>query len=103
MDLPEDRNKRIKLTMTPVAAKGRLATEMSDSPSRLLAAMVTYRIMKKFREGMTQCEIQEEYQVRPKQLALCITGWKYLGGTDRRALAKKQKVTDDEPELSTSK
>ena len=103
MNLLEDRNKWVKLTMTPVAAKGRLVTEKPNSPRRLLAVTVTYRIMKRFGEGMTQCEIQEEYQFRPKQLALCITGQKYLGGTDRKALAKKRRVTDVEPEPSTSK
>ena len=102
MDLSEDRNKRVKLTMTPLAAKGRMLTENPNSPTRLLVATVTYRIMKRFGEGMTQHQIQEEYQVRLKQLALCITGQKYLGGMDRKALAKKQKVTGDEPEPSTS-
>ena len=81
MDIPEDRNKWVKLTMTPVATKGRMVTEKPNSLTRLLAATVTYRIMKRFGEAMTQHEIQQEYQVRPKQLALCvIAGWKYLGG-----------------------
>ena len=74
IDLPENRSKWVILTMTPVAEKGRLATEKPNSLTRLLAATVTYKIMKRFREGMTQHEIQEEYQVRPKQLALCLTG-----------------------------
>ena len=72
-DLPEDRSKWVRLTMTLVVAKERLAAKKPNSPTRLLAATVRYKIMKRFGEGMTQCEIQEEYQVRLEQLALCLT------------------------------
>ena len=46
--------------------------------------------------------MQEWYQVRAKQLAACITGRKYLGGMDKKYIAKKCKAQDDEPEPSTS-
>ena len=91
-----------QMETTAKPSKGRLATEKPNSPTRLLAATIMYKIMKRFGEGMTQHEIQEEYQVRPKQLALCLTGWKYLGGTDRKVLAKKHKAPDDDSKPSTS-
>ena len=65
-------------------------------------ATLAYKLLKKFGGGTTQREIQKKYGVRPKQLALCITGRKYLGGMDRKSLAKKRRAIDDEPEPSTS-
>ena len=62
-----------------------------------------YKLLKKFGGGTTQKEMQERYGVRPKQLALYITGRKYLGGTDRKALVKKQRATGDEPEAYFNK
>ena len=51
----------------------------------------------------TKKEMQERYGVRPKQLALYISRRKYLGGTDGKPLAKKQRATNDELEPSISK
>ena len=48
--------------------------------------------------------MQEVYDVQAKQLAACVTGKKYLGGTNRRTLSRKRKALggdDDGP--STSK
>ena len=37
-----------------------------------------------------------------KQLAACIMGRKYMGGTDQKAITRKCKAPDDDPEQSTS-
>ena len=103
MEVPDDRHMWIKITMIPEATLKEFAQEKPNSTTRLLAATFTFKTLKRFGEGTTQCELQLLYQVRPKQLALCITGWKYWGGTDRKALVKKRKPTDDEAEPSTSK
>ena len=49
---------------------------------------------------MTQRSLQETYEVQAKQLAICITGHKYMGGTDQKQVAQKRKATDDEPSMS---
>ena len=102
IDLPEDTHRRVKLTMTPDPMTEAMRHENINSPTHLLAATLAYKILKKFRAGTTQKEMQERYGVRPKQLAFYITRRKYLGGMDRKALARKRKALEDIPELSTS-
>ena len=84
-DLPDNIHQRVALTMIPDASSDSIKKENHNSPTRLLAATLAFKILKRFGQGMTQRNMQELYNVRPKQLALCITGRKYLGGTDRRA------------------
>ena len=62
-----------------------LGMEHINGPNRLLAATYAYRILKMFTEGTTQRALQEKFQVKAKQLALCITGRHYLGGADHKA------------------
>ena len=102
-ELPEDTYRRVKLTMIQDPMTEAMRRESVNSLTCLLAATLAYKMLNKFGGGTTQKEMQVRYSVRPKQLALYITRRKYLGGMDRKALAKKQRATDDEPELSTSK
>ena len=90
---------RIMITLDPEAPL--LRTEKINSPTQLLAATYTFKILTKPSNRTTQKKVQEVYQVRAKQLAACITGRKYLGGVDRKAMAKKRKAPDDVPEPST--
>ena len=78
-----------------------LSKEKINSTTRLLAATYTFKILNRSGHGTMQRQIQEEYQVKPKQLSLCLTGRKYLGGSDRKAIARKHKASD-EPEPLTS-
>ena len=87
--------------LTPDPKASLLCKEKINSTTSLLAATYTFKILNKFRHGTMQKQIQEDYQVKPKQLSLCLTGRKYLGGSDRKAIARKQKASD-EPEPSTS-
>ena len=84
-DLPDDTHQHIALTMIPDASSDIIKKEKQNSPTRLLAATLAFQLLKRFGQGMTQRNMQELHDVRPKQLAFCITGHKYLGGTDRRA------------------
>ena len=100
-ELPEEQMECVKLMLAPDPGASLLKKEKINSTTRLLAATYAFKILTKFGNGMTQRQMQEEYQVRPKQLSLCLTGRKYLGGAERRAIAKKCKASDD-PEPSTS-
>ena len=84
-DLPDDTHQCIAITMTPDPSSNIMKKEKQNSPTRLLAATLAFQLLKKFGQGMTQRNMQELYNVKLKQLALCITGRKYLGGTDRQA------------------
>ena len=101
LELPEEQTECVKLMLAPNLGASMLKKEKMNSATRLLAAIYAFKILTKFGNGMTQRWMQEEYQVSPKQLSLCLTGRKYLGGTERRAIAKKYKASDD-PEPSTS-
>ena len=103
MELPEEQHRQVKLTMTPIATSGRLAKEKPNSVTRLLAAMVSFKILNRFADGTTQWEQQEAYRVRSKQLTLCITGRKYMGGRDKTTLKRKWKASGDDAEASSSK
>ena len=90
MELPEEQQRQVRLTMIPTATSGRLLQERPNSMMRLLAATMSLKILNRFADGTTQQELQQTYGVRPKQLALCITGRKYMGGSDRRTFERKQ-------------
>ena len=78
-----------------------LKMECVNGPNRLLAATFAYRILKMFTEGTIQRELQEKYQVKAKQLTLCIIGRHYLGGTDWKA--RKRCASEGDTRPSTSK
>ena len=90
MELPDDRHTQVMMMMTPAMMSKEFTQERPNSTTRLLAATFTFKVMKKFGDGITQCKLQQQYQVKPKQLALCIMGQKYLGGNERKALARKR-------------
>ena len=69
--------------LTPDPRASLLSKEKINSVMRLLAATYTFKILNRFGHGTTQRQIQEDYQVKAKQLSLCLTGRKYLGGSDR--------------------
>ena len=103
MELPKEQHRQVKLTMTPTATSGRLAQEKPNSVTRLFATTVSFKILNQFADGTMQREQQEAYRVRPKQLTLCITGRKYMGGKDKTTLERKQKASGDDAEASSSK
>ena len=103
MELPEEQNKHVRLTMILMTSSGRLAQERPNSMTWLLAATMSFKILNRFGDGMTQQELQQMYGVRPKQLALCITGRKYMGGMDRRSFKRKWRASRDDNEASSSK
>ena len=83
--------------IVPDPEASHLKKEKINSPTRLLAATYAFKTLNRFGNGTTQRRMQEQYQVRAKQLVACITGRKYLGGTDKKSIAKKHKAQDDEP------
>ena len=101
-ELPDEQQERVKLMLTPDPQASLLCKEEINSTTRILVVTYTFKILNKFRAGTTQKQIQENYLVKPKQLSSCLTGRKYLGGSDRKAITKKQKSSDElEPSTST--
>ena len=101
VELPDEQEERVKMLLTPDPQAPLLCKEKANSETRLLAATYAFKILSRFGTGTTQKQMQEMYLVKAKQLSSCLTGRKYLGGSDRQARAKKWK-SSDEPEPSTS-
>ena len=101
-ELPDDQVEWVRMMLTPDPEASLLRREKINSPTWLLVATFTFKILNKFDGGITQQKVQKMYQVRAKQIVACITGRKYFGGVDQKALTKMHKATDDEPEPSTS-
>ena len=100
MDLPEGIATRVLITMMPDPTSKNLQGEKINSPTRLLAASVAYKILCKFGGGTTQTQMQTRYSVKAKQLAACLTGRKYLGGAERKAV-RKCKLSGEETSASS--
>ena len=98
-DLPEEQATRIELLATPDPDTPPLKNEKINSSTRLLAATYAFKMINTFSDGTTQRGLQERYQVKAKQLATCITGKKYMGGTDR----KRKRSRSDEGDPSSEK
>ena len=83
-DLPDDPEERVEKLMVPDPESRLLREERINSPTRLLAATWSFRILNVYGKGTTQKKMQDWYSIKAKQLAACIMGRKYLGGTDRK-------------------
>ena len=92
-DLPEEITTRVNLTLLPNPNAESLKWEHKSSPTKLLAGVIYYLIRKNFGGGCTQTLVISHFNSKPKNVALCITGQKYLGGKDKQ-LATKHKTTD---------
>ena len=84
LELPDGQAEQVRVMITLDPEASLLRREKINSPTWLLAATFTFKILNKFGGGMTQRKVQEVYQVKAKQLAACITGKKYLGGATGR-------------------
>ena len=89
---------KILISMTPAPSSELLKKEKINSPFRLVAATLAFKILNKFTSGTTQKKMQERYDVRPKQLALYLTGRRHLGGSNR-----KRRLSGQEEGASTLK
>lgn len=81
--------------ITPDARSQYLRDEKINSPMRLLAAAFTSKLLNNFGEGVTRRKMQEAYGVWAKQLATCVTGCKYMGGTDKKAAQRKRYSSEE--------
>ena len=75
---------KILYSITPSPSSELIKKEKRNSPFWLIAATLAFKTLTKFTTGTTQRKIQERYDVRPKQLALYLTGRRNLGGSDRK-------------------
>ena len=71
-----------------------LKHEPKSSPTKLLAGVIYYLVCKNFGGGCTQTLVVNNFDLKNKNVALCITGQKYLGGKDKQS-GTKCKAADD--------
>ena len=92
-DLPEEITTRVNLTLLPNPNAESIKWEHKSSPTKLLASVIYYLIHKNFGGGYTQTLVISCFNIKPKNMALCITGQKYLSRKDKQS-ATKRKTTD---------
>ena len=99
-DLPDAIESRVNLTLLPNPEWDSLKRESASSPTLLLVGIIYYQIKKNLGGGCTQLILTSKFGLKPKIVALCLTGKKYRGGKDTKK-ATKRKATDS-PAASTS-
>ena len=97
MDLPEEIETRVNLTLLPDPNTDSLKRESATSPTLLLAGIVYYQIKKNLGGGSTQIIITSKLRLKPKVVVMCPTGRKYLGGADQK---RRLSGTDEGAPLS---
>ena len=93
-DLPDDITRRVNLTLLPNPMAKSLKQEPKSSPMRLLARVAYYQVRKNFGGGCTQMLVVNNFDLKLKNVALCITGQKYLGSKDKQASTKCMAAKD---------
>ena len=81
---PEDEKDKMMWTIMLDTTSHPIKKEKANSPTHLLAANFAFKIINKFGGGTKQRKMQEVYNVKVKQLATCIMGYKYLGGAEKK-------------------
>ena len=89
---------KILNSITPSPSSELIKKEKVNSPFHLIAASLAFKTLNKFTTGTSQRKMQERYDVKPKQLALYLTGRRYLGGSNRkRRLSGQEEGTSKKP------
>ena len=101
MDLPEEIESRVNLTLLPNPNADSLKRESATYPTLLLAGIVYYQIKKNLGGGCMQIINTSKFGLKPKVIAMYLTGRKYQGGKDAKK-GMKRKAPDDSPVASTS-
>ena len=90
----------VRLLMTPELRATPLKQERINSCTCLLAMMFAFKVLNRFGSSMTQRRMQEVYDVRPRQLAACVTGkcsarngkhWTLMKGLQHQSLPQIKK------------
>ena len=84
---------KIKFKLLPNRKKAILKLEAMNNPTRLLAAVMYYKLKKKFLNTVTQKECVEMFAINEKQLSQLIMGCKNFSGTN--CLTRKRKNPKD--------
>ena len=87
-DLPEELVSGINLTLLPSPEAETLKREPVSSSTRLLAGIIYFQIKKHLGGGCTQTHVTTKFGLKPKTVALCLMGRKYLGGRDKKSTIK---------------
>ena len=93
-DIPDKITRRVNLTLLPNPMAESLKCKPKSSPTILLVGVIYYQVRKNFGGGCMQTLVVNNFDLKAKNVALCITGWKYLGSKDKQS-GTKWKAADD--------
>ena len=71
----------------------RLQKEPKNSPTRLLAVAVYYKLKRRFLKKGTRKEAVSKFNMNRKALGKILTGKRYLGGRDRKTVTKQKSLS----------
>ena len=87
-DLPEELASKVNLTLLPSLEAETLKREPVSSSTRLLGRIIYFQIKKHLGGGCTQIHVTTKFGLKPRTVALCLTGTKYLEGRDKKSTTK---------------
>ena len=97
-DLLDEIESRVNLTLLPNLNADSLKRESASSPTLLLAGIIYYQIKKNMGGGCMQIVITSKFGLKPKIIALCLTGKKYQGGKDTKKGTKRKAPDSPRPQ-----
>ena len=71
-----------------------LQREPKNSPTRLLAMAVYFKLKRRFLSEGTQLKTIGKFDVNRKALSKILMGRNYMGGTNRKALVRKRRASE---------
>ena len=83
-ELPDNQSERVHNMMVPNPKEKAFIKEVHFNSIWLLATTLAFYIDRSFGKLCTMKEVREHFIVWTKQLSLCITGRKYLSGSERK-------------------
>ena len=87
----EERRQIIIINLLPNSKLSQIQKEPRNNPTWLLAAVVYLKLKRLFLNEGTRRETEEKFLVHSKQLSKLLSRKSYLGGKDRKSMAKRRR------------
>ena len=96
----EERKKNIITNLLPNSEAIQIQNEPRNNPTWLLVVVTYFKLKRLFLYEGSMRETEERFHIQSKQLSKLLSGKRYLGGKDRKSVAKRGKkslssLTDD--------
>ena len=87
----EERKQNIITNLLPNSKAIQIRNEPRNNPTRLLAVVTYFKLKRLFLYEGTMRETEERFHIQSKQLSKLLSGKCYLGGKDKKSVAKRRR------------